>query len=143
VIVGAAVTVLQQALRHRRIEGAALAGTEAGPEAARREAISELDRLLGGGPYTGDAERELFASSSAVVRRYAARLDPAWGPGLTSTELMSVFTARSAVLDLEMKAAERVKFGRQRSGHDTAEAHLRALRASLESVEVPREEPSR
>ena len=139
VIVGAGVTAAQDWVRGRRV------GTSTGPGAippdvARREALAELERLLAEGPYTAERERGLYDSSSAIVRRYAAHLDPAWGPALTSSELMQSFASSrhphaggdQEVLAVEMQRAERVKFGRLSSlGPAVANAHLLALRASL------------
>jgi hypothetical protein len=138
VIVGAAVTAAQDWLRGRRGPSPIGPGTLA-PDLARREALAELERLLGGGPWPREREAELYASSSAIVRRYAAQLDPEWGLALTSSELMTTFaTGRHAdatsdrqLLETEMERAERVKFGRLRAGPEVANAHLAALRASL------------
>jgi len=143
VLVGAAGTAVQDWLRGRPV--ATSAGLVAmSADVARREALAELERLRGGGPYPADREADLYASSSAVVRRYAARLDPAWGPALTSSELMRSFPrerhADSAcdrnVLQTEMERAERVKFGRLRTGPETADAHLVALRDALATDSV-------
>jgi hypothetical protein len=101
---------------------------------AGKQALGELDRLLAAGPYAAERAHELYKESSGIVRGYVERLDPEWGPELTSTELMDLLTGRSpegAVLAAEMHNAEAVKFGRLRPHAEPTAAHLKVLRAWL------------
>jgi hypothetical protein len=102
-------------------------------EDARLAALAELDRLIATVPRDGPRMRDLYTRSSGAVRGYVERLDPAWGPNLTSSELMAELYHRARggsarALVAEMEAAETVKFGRRRPEPPTAEEHLRALR---------------
>jgi hypothetical protein len=97
-------------------------------------ALTEIDRLLAAGPYPAERAHELYEESSGIVRGYVERLDPEWGPELTSTELMDRLKGRSpegAVLAAEMGTAEAVKFGRLRPHAEPTAAHLTVLRAWL------------
>ncbi len=102
-------------------------------EAARLAALAELDRLLGLGlPEKGFVD-EFYTRSSTTIRGYVERLDPSWGPAITSTELMQKLEKRAngrAVPDLsrEMYLAETVKFGRLRPDPATAKKHWTTLR---------------
>jgi len=101
---------------------------------ARRQALTELERLLAAGPYFAEHAHELYEESSGIVRGYVERLDPKWGPELTSTELMDRLNGRSPecpVLEAEMRTAEAVKFGRLRPQAEPTAAHLTVLRAWL------------
>jgi hypothetical protein len=98
---------------------------------ARRQAITELDRLVASGPYPAERAYALYQASSGIVRGYAERLDPEWGPELTSSELMSELRSRSledGSLAAEMHRAEAVKFGLLRPGSDPTSVHLTVLR---------------
>ncbi len=101
---------------------------------ARKQALTELDRLLAAGPYAAERAQELYEESSGIVRGYVERLDPEWGPELTSTELMDRLKGRSpkgVVLAAEMRTAEAVKFGRLRPHAEPTAVHLTGLRAWL------------
>ena len=101
---------------------------------ARRQAMTELDRLLAAGPYSAERAYELYRESSGIVRGYVERLDPQWGPELTSSELMDRLKTRSSEgesLTTEMRTAEAVKFGLLRPAGDPTTAHLTVLRAWL------------
>ena len=101
---------------------------------ARTQALTELDRLSAAGPYPAERAHELYEGSSGVVRGYVERLDPEWGPELTSTELMDRLKGRSpegAVLAGEMRTAEAVKFGQLRPDAEPTAVHLTVLRAWL------------
>jgi hypothetical protein len=104
------------------------------PEAARLAALGEIDRLLAAHARTIEDEMSLYRASSDAVRRYVEQLDAGWGPELTSTELMNRFRRVRAPSDTparELSTAERVKFGRLRTGRDGVRSHLEALRAWL------------
>ena len=101
---------------------------------ARKQALTELDRLLEAGPYPAERAHELYEESSGIVRGYIERLDREWGPELTSTELMDRLKGRSpegAVLAGEMRTAEAVKFGLLRPGVEPTAVHLTVLQAWL------------
>ncbi len=107
------------------------------PETSRKQAMDELDRLLEEDLPAKGRLLELYTRSSGIIRRYAERLDPAYGADLTSSELMHRLQARSherdgAALFDELRTAEIVKFGRFRPETGEAETHLRSLRAWLE-----------
>jgi hypothetical protein len=126
-----------QSRRWLRARAAALSTAAGGPstvEEARRAALVAIERLIAEGPYAADREKSVYTTSSDVVRGYAARLATDWVPGLTSTELMRRFegtAAESADLARAMAVAERVKFGRLRTGSDALGAHLTELRSWL------------
>jgi len=101
---------------------------------ARTHALTELDRLLAAGPYPAERAHGLYEESSAIVREYVERLDPEWGPELTSSELMGRLMRRSpesAPLSAEMRTAEAVKFGLLRPTAEPTKAHLTVLRTWL------------
>jgi hypothetical protein len=107
---------------------------------AKLEALKELDSLLAFGLHTAGRTREFYTKSSAIVRRYAERLDARWGPALTSTELVRDLQAHGNAasvdeLSSEMNAAEIVKFGQLRPEGAAAEAHWRAVREWIEKSE--------
>lgn len=134
VIGGTVVTTTREWLADRAEPGP---GPLLGPislDEARKQALAEIDRLLAAGPYPAERAHELYEESSGVVRGYVERLDPAWGPELTSTELMDRLKGRSpegAVLTAEMRTAEAVKFGRLRPHAEPTTGHLTVLRAWL------------
>ncbi|HSH76795.1 MAG TPA: hypothetical protein VLA09_13990 [Longimicrobiales bacterium] len=112
-------------------------------EAARRDAMEELDRLLKAGLHREGRSQELYTRSSHVVRRFLERLDSAWGPDLTSSEVMDRLEALmgpSATRSLaeEMSEAEIVKFGRLRPAAPVAEEHLLTLLGWLRTSGGPR-----
>jgi hypothetical protein len=107
------------------------------PEASRRHALAELERLRAEGLAASGRTHELYTRSSGVVRQYVSRLRPEYGADLTSSELMRRLddaerSAEQVSLAREMGAAEVVKFGRLRPAEDAADEHLRALRAWVE-----------
>jgi hypothetical protein len=132
VIGGAVVTTTRGWLARR---GEPVRAAPAGPLSvveARRQALEELDGLIAAGPYPPERAHGLYGRSSDIVRRYVERLDPAWGPELTSTELMRGLEGRSLAgggAAEEMGRAEAVKFGRLRPAAGATEGHLLALRA--------------
>ena len=88
--------------------------------------------------YTGSSRgwtKPVYAASSDIVRGYASRIAPfECAPGPTSTELMLRFegtAAGSSGLTRAMAIAERVKFGRLRTGSDALAAHLVEVRTWL------------
>lgn len=107
------------------------------PEASRRHALDELDRLHEEDLPSRGLLLELYTRSSGIIRRYAERLDPSDGADLTSSELTHRLQARTherdgSTLFGEMRTAEVVKFGRLRPEREEAETHLRSLRAWIE-----------
>jgi hypothetical protein len=134
ILAAAGVTQSRQWLSAR---GARTSSTAAGlstTEEARRAALAAIERLIAEGPQPADREKTVYAASSDIVRGYAARLATDWVPGLTSTELMQRVAGaatNSAEVTRAMAVAERVKFGRLRTGGDALSAHLSELRSWL------------
>jgi hypothetical protein len=137
ILAAAGVTTTRDWLGSRK---AALPASGAGPstpEEARRRALAAIERLIAEGPYPRDREKKVYAASSDIVRDYAARIAPDWVPGLTSTELMVRLdgtVAGTPGLVRAMTVAERVKFGRLRTGSDALGEHLAELRTWLSEV---------
>jgi hypothetical protein len=103
------------------------------PAASRREALDELDALLGERLAADGRTHELYTRSSAIVRRFVGRMDPALGADLTSSEVVGRLEGRTNgrlghALFRELGTAEVVKFGRARPGAGEADAHIRSLR---------------
>jgi hypothetical protein len=141
VLATAGVTTSRRWLLARRMAQPAAGSPPSTTEEARRAALAEIERLLAAGPYDGEREKPVYTASSDVVRGYAARLTTDWVPGLTSSELMSRFEraeSADARLAETMALAERVKFGRLRTGSGTLEAHLGTLRDWLRVPEEGR-----
>jgi len=135
VIGGAAVTTTREWLSGRVPPGPEPVAPLSLAE-VRARALSELDRMIGDGPYPSERAKGVYDASSGTVRGYAERLDPAWGPELTSTELMTRLGGRAlagGALVAEMGRAEAVKFGRLRPDATSTEAHLRTLREWVRS----------
>ena len=131
---GAVVTTTREWLANRAEPGPVPPPGPTSLDAARKQALTELDRLLAAGPYPAGRAHELYEESSGIVRGYVERIDPEWGPELTSTELMDRLKGRSpegAVLAAEMRTAEAVKFGRLRPHTEPTAEHLTVLRAWL------------
>jgi hypothetical protein len=115
------------------------------PVSPRDAALAALDRLVAEGGHLAGDPRDFFASSSEIVRRYVETFDGRWGPAWTSTELMRGLGAwkgtdpmpvaappsalDSGPLAREMDFAEGVKFGGVRPDPETAERHVRTMRA--------------
>ena len=97
-------------------------------EEARRVALAEIERLIAEAPYGVDGEKGAYAASSDALRGYVAQLAPGWVPGLTSTEMMAPYASEAEALTRAMATAERVKFGRHRTGEVALRTHLTALR---------------
>ena len=138
-LVGAGVTTTREWLARRTLPASTYAPRSLTAEAARLAALAEIDRLLATGPHAGDRIPEVYEASSGIVRGYSERLDPEWGPNLTSTEVMDRLRAGAGASDAlvaAMRVAEAVKFGRLRPGSAAAESHLRTLRAWLSEEKV-------
>jgi len=134
VIGGGVVTTTREWLADRAEPASVPPTGPVSPDEARKQALTELDRLLAAGPYPAEHTHELYEESSGIVRGYVERLDPVWGHDLTSTELMDRLRGRSpgcAVLEAQMRTAEAVKFGRLRPQAEPTHAHLTVLRAWL------------
>jgi hypothetical protein len=134
VIGGTVVTTTREWLAGRGSSPPTPEATLTSLDEARRHAVAELDRLMAAGPYDADRAPELYRASSDVMRGYVERLDPAWGPELTSTELMGRLARSSSAdtgLEAEMRTAEAVKFGRLRPDAEPTATHLRVLRSWL------------
>ena len=133
-LAGVVTIAVRNSLVERTLALEAAAAGAAPPRRSRwREALDELDRLIGLGLHTEGRMEEFYTRSSGVLRVYVESLDRAWGPHLTSTELMAELERRGnggGVPDLlsAMQTAEVVKFGRLRTDQGAAEKHWRALR---------------
>jgi hypothetical protein len=141
ILATAGVTTSRRWLLARRTTPSGAGSAPSTTDEARRAALAEIERLLAAGPYEAEREKPVYAASSDVLRGYAARLASDWVPGLTSSELMSRF-ARAGSADARlaetMALAERVKFGRLRTGSGVLEAHLGTLRDWLRAPEEGR-----
>ena len=134
VIGGAVVTTTREWLADRPEPEPAPPPGPTSLDEARKQALTEFDRLLAAGPYPAECAHELYEESSGIVRGYVERLDPGWGPELTSTELMDRLKGRAseaALFEAEMRTAEAVKFGLLRPHAEPTAAHLTVLRAWL------------
>ena len=134
VIGGAVVTTTREWLADRAEPAPVPPPGPTSLDEAKAQALAELDRLLAAGPYPAGRAHELYEESSGIVRGYVERIDPEWGPELTSTELMDRLKGRSpqgAVLAAEMRTAEAVKFGRLRPHAEPTVGYLTGLRAWL------------
>jgi hypothetical protein len=134
ILAAAGVTQSRQWLSARDLRSSAAAGGLSTAEEARRAALAAIERLIAEGPHAAEREKPVYAASSDIVRAYAARLATDWVPGLTSTELMQRVegtASGSAEIARAMAVAERVKFGRLRTGSDALAAHLGELRSWL------------
>jgi hypothetical protein len=108
-------------------------GTTWTPAASRLEALGQLDALLAERLAASGRTHELYTRSSAIVRRFVGRLDPALGADLTSSEVVGRLEGRTngrhgQALFREMGTAEVVKFGRARPDAGEADGHIRSLR---------------
>ena len=131
---GAVVTTTREWLANRAKPAPVRPPDPTSLDEARKQALTELDRLLAAGPYPAEHAHHLYEESSGIVRGYVERIDPEWGPELTSTELMDRLKGRSpegAVLEAEMRTAEAVKFGLLRPQAEPTTAHLTVLQAWL------------
>jgi hypothetical protein len=131
ILAAAGVTTSRRWLGGRGSGKPIAAGGPSTVDEARRAARAAIERLIAEAPYRADREKAVYATSSDIVRGYAARIAHDWVPGLTSTELMQRFegtAAGSMELARAMAVAERVKFGRHSTGSDALGAHLSELR---------------
>lgn len=120
--------------------------TEAEP---RSWALSQLERTAAA--YGGDAGRapEVYRRVSWVLRTYVCRVDPAWSPDLTTTELLERLRfARIPPESLEslerlLNAADQVKFAGRRPSPDETEGLLAEARAWVTAFPSAEAAPSR
>jgi len=108
------------------------------PAASRRDALEQLDALLAERLAAAGRTHELYTRSSAIVRRFVGRMDPALGADLTGSEVVGCLQRRTngrlgRALFQEMGTAEVVKFGRARPGAGEAETHIRSLREWIDA----------
>jgi hypothetical protein len=99
----------------------------------RQEALEELDRVRSLGLHRNGKIDEFYASSTSVLRRYAAQIEPEWNEGLTSSELSARIagrwsTSRSKALQTSIETAERAKFGAHQPDIDSAERDWTTIR---------------
>ena len=107
---------------------------------ARLKALHELDQLLNSRSHERGEIHQFYEQSSGIVRAYVERIDPEWGPDLTSSELMRNLTETDFgtidLLNIQMQIAEVVKFGRLRPSAPEAEGHVEALRLWVDTSQV-------
>lgn len=105
--------------------GVARAGRVRG-RTAREEALRDLERIRAEGAHRDGRIDEFYDATTAVLRTFASRVDPAWVPALTSGELITRIAGRwgtgAAPLRPVIRTAEQVKFGYLRPSADDAEA---------------------
>jgi hypothetical protein len=99
----------------------------------RRDALRELDRVRSLGWHLNGRADDFYAASTDAVRRFAERLEPGWGPALTTCELYAQLEERLgrehvASLAPPFATAEHVKFGRYRPSPAEAEEDWSVLR---------------
>ena len=93
----------------------------------RQEAMRELVRIRSSQWHRNDRVDEFYACLTDTLRHFVHRMEPTWGPALTSSEILARMEQRWGVGGLESIAAvvtmaERVKFGGHRPEPDGAEA---------------------
>jgi hypothetical protein len=104
----------------------AVAAAQIPKETPRADALAELERLLALGWHTDGRVDEFYDATTRVLRRLSERQEPDWTHALTSSELVARIEGRwgeGAVERLRpaVWSAERVKFGFERPGPETAE----------------------
>jgi len=113
-----------------------------GPQTAHaptgREALEELDRILAEGWHASGRTPDFYRASTEVLRGFAHRADPAWGPWLTSHELLRSIEASAHPgvlprLRAAVSTAENVKFGRLRPPEEDARRDWQAIRDWIEA----------
>lgn len=99
---------------------------------AREEAVRELERVRASGWHREGRIDAFYDATTAALRTFASRVDPAWVPALTSGELFARIEgrwgARAESLRSVIVTAEQVKFGHLRPTADEAEADWRMVR---------------
>ncbi|MBB4635145.1 DUF4381 family protein [Longimicrobium terrae] len=136
----AALLILLAALFVRRRKGRG----RTNPASARKEALTELDRLRASGRIeSGDLEG-FYARQSAILRDFAASADPELGGDLTTLELIDLLGARgdpsSAASAAEvLGAADLAKFARRPPSADRALRDWTAAREWVQSFRVTAE----
>ena len=105
----------------------------------RQDALRELERIRSLAWHRNGRVADFYVSSTGTLRQFAQRLDPAWTPALTSSELMQELKGRWGTAGVEKLAsavsvAERVKFGAHRPDPDAAEADWAAIRDWVRSL---------
>ena len=107
------------------------------PAEARLKALRELDQLLSSRLHEHGETHRFYERSSGIVRTYVERIDPKWGPELTSSELtQSLNLGTTDPLNIQMQIAEVVKFGRLRPSASEAEGHIQILRLWIDTSQV-------
>ena len=141
VLIGVAGTAGHDWLSARRERSGSMPDSRMGPEEAKAAALRELEDLFASPLLASGRVRDFYAESSAIVRRYAHHLDPAWGPSLTGTELVHELVGAgppgddAGAFGRTMRDAEVVKFGRTLPTPPEAERHWKTLHAWLDGSE--------
>jgi hypothetical protein len=112
---------------------AASAAPLAAASSPRDAALAELDRVLALGWHANGRVADFYDATTGVLRRLAEAEQPEWRAALTSTELVGRIGERWGAGRIEklrpaVWSAERVKFGGDRPGPETAEADWATVR---------------
>ncbi|HEX2204296.1 MAG TPA: DUF4381 family protein [Longimicrobium sp.] len=122
-------------VRRRKRRGRVVPGPRPG---ARQRALAELERARTSGHAEAGRWKAFYSMVSDALRGYAAAMDPAWSPDLTTSELVArmrrdgVSPERAAPLARALEAADLAKFARRPFTPETAHADLAAARAWVE-----------
>jgi hypothetical protein len=127
-----AVAVAGSAARRVWVHRGATVASRTRGRTAREEAVRELERIRASGWHREGRIDDFYDATTAALRTFASRVDPAWVPALTSGELIARIEERwgdrAEPLRPVIDAAERVKFGHLRPTADEAEADWRVVR---------------
>jgi hypothetical protein len=121
--------------RRRRDDVPVIAVVPAVPP--RAAALARLDELARSDLLARGDFRTFYQQLTAVLRRYAAAVEPAWGVDLTTSELagrMRVRDAGSVELLRILGAADLVKFAKADAAADAARRDLAAARTWVEQT---------
>lgn len=112
--------------------GAALLARLRG-DSPKQRSLRELERIRSFGWQRDERVDDFYASTTAVLRHFAAQLDAEIGPALTATELVARLERRPDLRKLDrlsetLSTAERVKFGSFRPDAGAAESDWSVIR---------------
>jgi hypothetical protein len=126
--------------KRRRVAPAVSVETPLPAIPPRAWALAELERIARAGWLERHEFRRFYIEVSETLRRYAAMLDGAWSPDLTTLELntrmQEVGADPGALLGI-LQRADLVKFARHDPGRERPRADLSAARSWVETFEKP------